>query len=100
MELGMDMALPMRQLQERGPACRGLVVDSDGVALGADCVLVRRTSSGYRMVDTDYAERLFRLAFGNGYDTQHLMMQLRGVERALSDDNLIKAQILGLQSAL
>jgi hypothetical protein len=28
------------------------------------------------------------------------MMQLRGVERALNDDNLIKAQILGLQSTL
>ena len=96
----MDMALPMRQLQERGPACRGLVVDADGVALGADCVLVRRTSSGYRTVDTDYAEQVFKLAFGKGYDIQHLMMQLRGVERALNDDNLIKAQILGLQSAL
>jgi hypothetical protein len=100
MELGMDMALPMRQLQERGPGCRGLVVDADGVALGADCVLVRRTSSGYRTVDTDYAEQLFRFAFGNGCDTQHVMMQLRGVERALNDDNLVKAQILGLQSAL
>jgi Restriction endonuclease fold toxin 5 len=96
----MDVALPMRQLQERGRACRGLVVDADGVALGADCVLVRRTSSGYRTVDTEYAEQLFKLAFGNGCDTQHLMMQLRGVERALNDNNLVKAQILGLQSAL
>lgn len=96
----MDMALPMRQLQERGPACRGLVIDAAGVALGADCVLVRRTLRGYRIVDADYAEQLFKLAFGNGCDTQHIMMQLRGVERALNDDNLIKAQILGLQSVL
>jgi hypothetical protein len=61
---------------------------------------VRRTSSGYRTVDIDYTDQLLKLTFGDDYDTQHVMMQLRGIERALNDGNLVKAQILGLQTAL
>jgi hypothetical protein len=94
----MEMALAMRQLHTRGPACRGLVVDSDGVVLGADLVLVHRSPRGYRVVDE--TGRLLKLSFGERYDIGHLWMQLKGIERALNNGNLVKAQILGLQTPL
>lgn len=96
----MEMALSMRQLHSRGPDCRGLAVDAQGVVLGADYVLVRRDSNGYRIVDFDATERLLKFAFGEHYDTWHLLMQLKGIAIALGDGSLVKAQILGLQTPL
>ena len=96
----METALSVRQLHSRGPACRGLAVDSQGVVLGSSHVLVRRASNGYQVADFGAAERLLKVAFGERYDVRHLFIQLEGVKRALSDGNLVKAQILGLQTPL
>jgi len=53
----METALSVRQLHSRGPACRGLAVDSQGVVLGSSHVLVRRASNGYQVADFGAAER-------------------------------------------
>jgi len=94
----MEMALTMRQLHARGPTCRGLAVDSEGVVLGADCVLVRRSGRSYQVVDFDETGQLLKLALRGYHDVEHLELQLDGIRRALDDGNLAKAQILGLQT--
>jgi hypothetical protein len=86
----MEMALTMRQLHARGPTCRGLVVDSEGVILGTNCVLVRRGRRGYQVVDFDESGQLLKLALGGHHDVQHLELQLNGIRRALNDGNLAK----------
>jgi hypothetical protein len=96
----MEMVPTVRQLHARGPACRGLAVDLEGVVLGTDHVLVRRTSSGYQVADFGATEWLLKTVYGDRHDTRHLLMQLDGVRRALDDGDLVKAQILGLQTRL
>lgn len=59
----MEMVSTIRQLHARGPACRGLAVDLDGVVLGRDHVLVRRSSKSYK-VDWEETAQLLNLAFG------------------------------------
>jgi hypothetical protein len=95
----MEMALTMRQLHERGPMCRGLAVDSEGVVLGTKCILVRRSGRGYQVADFDKTGQLL-FALGRHHNVQHLELQLNGIRRALDDGNLAKAQILGLQTSL
>ena len=41
---------PPRRLHVRSPASRGVIVDDDGLALGPDCLLIRRTGTGYQAV--------------------------------------------------
>lgn len=42
------MLVPMLR---RRPDSRGLAVDAEGAVLGPDCVLVQRTSTGFRPLD-------------------------------------------------
>src|SRR5579883_1944645 len=55
----------MRRLHDRGTACRGLVVDWEGVALGPECILVRRTPHGYRRAGDREIVQFAREAFGD-----------------------------------
>jgi hypothetical protein len=50
----------MRRLHERGPRSRGLTVDRDGVALGPQLTLLRRTQAGYECLGPDVLMRVAR----------------------------------------
>ena len=56
----------MRRLYERGPDCRGLTVDRDGVALGPGVTLVQRVGRGYLCIGEAEATKLTRALFGAG----------------------------------
>lgn len=87
---------PIRKLYERGPQCRGLAVDSGGVVLGPDWILVRRTADGYRPASPDQIATLWRLAFDDPADPHRLAAQLDGIARALDVGDLLKAHLLAL----
>lgn len=56
----MTLFTSMRRLYERGPCCRGLAVDREGVALGPHVMLVQRVNLGYRCVDASEMTDLMR----------------------------------------
>ena len=87
---------PIRRLSKRGVNCRGLAVDLDGVTLGPDLPLVRRTSKGYLVADADEISLLIDVAFGGRGITKALTNHLASIARALNSGDLAKAQILGL----
>ena len=87
----------LRCLHARGAMSRGLVVDEDGVSLGPDCMFVRRTSTGYRVVNPVEVETILRYAFRDRDDFSELALRLNRIARALEAGDLAKAQILGLQ---
>ncbi len=96
----MTMSSPfarMRRLHQRGPRSRGLVVDRDGVALGPNAVLVRRTPSGYRCVETRDVERVTRTVFARDSRLQRLPLMLAQIAGALDTGDVAKAQLLGLE---
>jgi hypothetical protein len=90
------MFAEMRRLHERGPDCRGLVVDSDGVMLGPDCVLVRRTVRGFEAADSEQLAGLTKTVFADDARLRRLPQVLAGVVSALEAGDLVKAQLLGL----
>jgi hypothetical protein len=90
----------MRRLYERGPTCRGLAVDEDGVMLGPDGVLVRRTPLGYRSADPGHLALLTRAAFGEDRRLRRLPIVLDAIAQALDRGDLVKAQLLGLELPL
>lgn len=87
----------MRRLHDRGPACRGLAVDAEGVMLGPDCSLVRHTPLGYRCADPDELARLTRDVFDGDARLSRLPIVLAGIVKALDGGDLLKAQLLGLE---
>jgi hypothetical protein len=90
------MFAEMRRLHERGPGCRGLVVDTDGVMLGPDCVLVRRTARGFEAADSQQLAALTKSVFAEDARLRRLPQVLAGVVTALEAGDLVKAQLLGL----
>ena len=90
------MFTEMRRLHERGPHCRGLVVDTDGVMLGPDCVLVRRTARGFEAADSERLTGLTKSVFADDARLGRLPQVLASVARALDAGDLVKAQLLGL----
>lgn len=90
----------MRRLHERGPNCRGLAVDADGVMLGPDCVLVRRTPVGYRCAEPGHLALLTRTALGEDRRLSRLPIVLDSIARALDRRDLVRAQLLGLEIPL
>lgn len=86
----------MRRLHPRGPSSRGIAVDAEGATLGPDCVLVRRTSDGYRCVSQDEAAGIQALLNDREDDPDRLFRQCRGITKALSERNIALAQIHGL----
>ena len=94
----MNTHLDFRRLYERGSRCWGLAVDLDGVGVGPDCALVKRTPLGYRVTDPQaVATALDAISIGP-FDSLAAANQLMGIASALEAGNLAKAQILGLQS--
>jgi len=88
---------PARRLSMRGPTCRGLAIDRNGIALGPTMSLARRGRGGWRVVD---AATLTRLDLGIPIDPGLLAGQIRGIARSLDEGDLVKAQILGLLTPL
>lgn len=84
---------------ERGPRCRGLAVDRDGVALGPTAALVRRTPDGYRCTTAAEIARLMGAA-GSDAPTQRVSLVLDGIAMALTAGDLVKAQLLGLEISI
>jgi hypothetical protein len=95
-----DPFATMRRLHERGPQSRGLAVDAEGVILGPDCILVRRTPAGYRSANPNEIARLTRSVLGDDGRLQRLPIVLAGITRALNAGDLVKAQLLGLEIPL
>jgi hypothetical protein len=97
-EVGMDgLFATIRRLHERGPRSRGLSVDTDGVALGPDCVLVRRTASGYQRAAVGEIADLTRAIFGGDARLDRTPIVLTRITEALAAGDLVKAQLLGLE---
>ncbi len=90
----------MRRLHDRGPACRGLVIDEEGVALGPDCTLVRRTPQGYQRINDDEIAWLACEAFDGDIRLRRLPIILTGIAESLNANDLVKAQLLGLEIPL
>lgn len=87
----------MRRLHERGPRSRGLVVDCDGVALGPQMTLVRRSGMGYECVDAHSLMRVARIVFRADAQLGKLPRLLGAIAGALETGDLVKAQLLGLE---
>jgi hypothetical protein len=87
----------MRRLHERGPRSRGLSVDSEGVALGPDCVLVRRSKFGYERAPVGEIADMTHAIFGRDTRLDRIPIVLTRITEALAAGNLVKAQLLGLE---
>lgn len=87
----------MRRLHERGPRSRGLSVDTEGVALGPDCVLVRRTNRTYERAPVGEIIDLTRSVFGRDHRLDRMPIVLTRITEALAAGDLVKAQLLGLE---
>ena len=90
----------IRRLHDRGPGCRGLAVDPEGVVLGPDCVLVRPTPRGYRCAAPDEIALLRRAVFDDDTRLGRLPIVLASIVRALDRGDLVMAQLLGLEIPL
>jgi hypothetical protein len=86
----------MRRLHPRGAAARGIVVDADGAMLGPDCVLVRRTPRGCRVLPPDAARVLQAALLGERADPDWLFDQCLRIAGALDRGEAALARIYGL----
>jgi hypothetical protein len=92
----MNPFTPMRRLYERGPGCRGLAVDREGVALGPRVMLVQCVDHRYRGVGAAEMMKLTRAVFGADARLKRLPAVLADIARALERGDLVKAQLLAL----
>ncbi len=90
----------MRRLHERGCQSRGLTVDIEGAALGPDCILVRRTPSGYRCADLGEIRKTLGTAYGDDQDAAAVFAGARRIAEALARGEVAFAQIVGLHLPL
>ncbi|HML09267.1 MAG TPA: hypothetical protein VK432_00300, partial [Stellaceae bacterium] len=86
----------MRRLHPRGAANKGICVDAEGAMLGPDCVLVHRTSRGFRGIERDHAAALQKCAVAARKDHNFLFHQTRRIAEALDKGEIALAQIYGL----
>jgi hypothetical protein len=86
----------MRRLHPRGPTNRGVTVDIEGAMLGPDCVLVQRTTDGYRCLAQEDAAAIQALVFDRADDPDWLFRQCRRIAKALVDREMALAQIYGM----
>lgn len=86
----------MRRLYERGPCCRGLVVDREGVTLGPHVTLVQRVGQGYRCVGAAEIMKLTWAVFGADTRLERLSALLADIASSLEGGYLVKAQLLAL----
>ena len=75
-------------------------MDADGVALGPDCVLVRRTPAGYQRATAGEIVDLTRVVFGRDARLDRIPIVLARITECLSAGDLVKAQLLGLEIPL
>src|SRR5579859_1250103 len=93
----MDLQLgPPRRLHTRGPASHGVTVDDEGLAIGPDCLLVRRISAGYRTAARRDIRTLLDLAFDYRGDEGPFHRHCAAIAKALDDGHVLRAQLLGL----
>jgi hypothetical protein len=90
------MIANIRRLYPRGGAGRGIRVDAEGAMLGPECVLVARSSSGYRVIGRDDAAGIQQCAFGVNRDRDWLFRQCQHIADALNKGEIALAQIYGL----
>jgi hypothetical protein len=90
----------MRRLYDRGPAARGLVVDTEGVMLGPDYVLVARTNARYRRIDAAALDQVLKATFGKDHHLRRFSLVLDRITDALAAGDLVNAQLLGLEIPL
>jgi hypothetical protein len=83
----------MRRLHERGPNARGLVVDAEGVMLGPDWALVKRTSGGYRRINAAALDQLLKGTFGKDHHLRRFSLVLDRITDALAAGDLVNAQL-------
>jgi hypothetical protein len=86
----------MRRLHPRGAANRGICLDAEGAMLGPDCVLVRRTPSGFYTIDRDDASALQKCVLDADRNDDWLFQQCRRIAEALDKGEIALAQIYGL----
>jgi hypothetical protein len=86
----------MRRLHPRGAASRGICVDANGAMLGPDCVLVQRTSHGYRRIERGAAAALQKTVFEVDRESDWLFRQAGRIADALNKGEIALAQIYGL----
>jgi hypothetical protein len=86
----------IRRLYDRGRENPGIAVDAEGVMLGPDCALVRRTPEGYRCIDNEDAAALQDCLSGDRRDSDWLFRQCRRIAKALDNNDVALAQILGI----
>jgi hypothetical protein len=87
----------LRRLHPRGSANWGICVDAEGAMLGPDCVLVRRTSRGFRGLDREVALRLQKLLMGADRDRDWVFRRCQSIADALERGEVALAQIHGLR---
>ena len=92
----MTLFTSMRRLYERGPCCRGLAVDREGVALGPHVTLVQRVNLGYRCVGASEMTKLMRAVFAASARLDRLSAVLADIADALERGDLVKAQLLAM----
>jgi hypothetical protein len=86
----------MRRLHPRGAANRGVCVDTEGAMLGPDCVLVHRTTGGFRGLARNDAAMLQKCALDADRDEDWLFRQSQRIADALNKGEIALAQIYGL----
>src|SRR5215469_1447603 len=91
------MLQDMRRLHSRGPANRGICVDTDGAMLGPACVLVHRTARDFQSIDRGEAAVLQKCVLGPNRDEDWLYRQSQRIADALRDGEVALAQIYGLR---
>jgi hypothetical protein len=94
---GVSMLQKIRRLHPRGPANRGICVDTDGAMLGPACALVRRTARGFQSIGRSEAAVLQKCVLVPSRDEDWLFRQSRRIADALGDGEIALAQIYGLR---
>ena len=85
-----------RRLSERSTDSYGLAVDKDGVTLGPDFPLIRKTSRGYETATLEELSCLREVVSLGSGDMPRLVGHLESIARALGAEDLAKARILAL----
>jgi len=85
-----------RRLSERSTDSYGLAVDKDGVTLGPDFPLIRKTSRGYETATLEELSCLREVVSLGSGGMPRLVGHLESIAKALGAGDLAKARILGL----
>jgi len=87
----------INRLGSAEPAGVAIRVDAEGASLGSGCVLVRRTTNGYRCVSREEASAIQYVFLGDMDDPDWLYGQCCRMAKALDDGQLALAQIYGIR---